>query len=150
MTSPVLVLFPLIKMLPSSLTMFCVPSFFLALQSPAPLEPVSSSHRAPFSKARCLARRVHHHAFTWKLSTRSESIYAHSYARWSTVFRLFLSVSPGHKATSRRVGSLSSLRAESVVTRNPVPLPPHLWRLLHAPRKGMQSPPSRAHCQAHV
>ena len=114
--------------LPSpSVTMFprpLPPSFFLALQSPAPLELVSSSHHAPIPRqdATSLARPVHHHASIWTLSIRSESIYAHSYAAWSTVSRLLRSVSPGCTATSRRVGSLSSLKAESVVTQNLVPL----------------------------
>ena len=83
MTSPVLVLFSLLKCLLPLSPCSRIPSFSLPLQSPAPLELVSSSHHASFPRqdATRPARPVNHHASTWTLSTRSESIYVHSYAR---------------------------------------------------------------------
>jgi hypothetical protein len=92
---------------------------------PHPLELVSSSHHASFPRqdATGLARSVL--PLGRYRPARNQSTFIPTLA-WSIVFQLLLSVSPGRTATSRRVGSLSSLKAESVVTRNPVPLLPRL------------------------
>ena len=87
-----------LKMLSSS---HYVPASLLSSLSPSspkpgpgPTRTVSFSRRAPFSKALCnppylTCPYIKSPCLTWTLSTRSESLHAHSHATWPTAFRLF-------------------------------------------------------------
>jgi hypothetical protein len=84
-----------------------------------------SAGYAPFSKARCLARPLDPCITMLPLGryrpARNQSTLIPTPV-WSTVFLLFLSVSPGYLVKSwisKLIEGRSSLRAESVVTQNP-------------------------------